>query len=644
MNAFGLSGTSPKERQRCANMPAQGNALGLPPSGASPERANHDSTALSGLAASFVKPRALPWAGMFAGLWPSERKFGCGALVALMAVVAPSFAASLTCEGVLGNSGEQGTALVRFAAEPAKGMGVAYDRFGSLWDRGGAGVLNRYALDGRLLGTYRIAKEAGDSDQLALAGDTLVLLIRGALFTLPITAPAGAEAQPLKVSADAISFHANSTQLAARSKDDVFLFDTVTGTKTPVATVKGASELELGPDGAVYVAAGGKLRKFVNGAEVTEGWPKGRPGDRAQLLDGFWFGHAWHTTIRRFTAQMEPAPGVALGGSSGSFIGHLDQNADLFIGRGLAKVRDNVFAVSGVSGIPQLLEWQDDRQQFEIVRRLGSVPVCRGLGLDRAGNVWHLAGTWRWEDGPDAPMRLGINSLDHPGIGPAAMLDDDTLVAPGSLWGKPTIVSGKLTKEVSAQRIEKATALPLKDTCGSVIYRRENRLLLLVLDAAGKAQSFNLSNEGRYVSDAGPVELKTVTPVKTWTALAMRDAGTLLAAADGAVIEFEPDGGVNWIEKRRWNSWGAQADEKFGATIAISADTGRLWVADRERQRVLCFDLATGKLLAAFGIPDKPGDDLGTLNAPETIAARGERAVVFDRGNQRLVKLRFKAL
>ncbi len=564
--------------------------------------------------------------------------------LAAFLVVVPCFAGSLTCEGVLGNSGEQGAALVRFAAEPARGMGVAYDRFGSLWDRGGAGVLNRYALDGRLLGSYRIAKEAGDSDQLALAGDTLVLLIRGTLFTLPVTASAGSEAQPLKVGADAISFHAHGTQLAARSKDDVFLFEIATGAKTPVATVKGASELELGPDGAVYVTTGDKLRKFVNGAEIKDGWPKGRPGDRAQLLDGFWFGHAWHTTIRRFTAQMEPAPGVALGGSSGSFIGHLDQNADLFIGRGLAKVSDNVFAVSGAAGIPQLIEWQDDRQQFEIVRRIGSVPVCLGLGLDRAGNVWHLAGTWRWDDRPDAPMRLGINTLEFPGIGPAAMLDDDTLVAPGNMWGKPTIVSGRLTKEVSAQRIEKATALPLKDTCGSAVYRRENHLLLLVLDAAGRAQSFNLSNDGRYVSDAGAVELKTAAPVKAWTALAMRDAGTLLAAADGAIVEFAPDGAENWIEKRRWNSWGAKPDEKFGASISIAADAGRLWVADRDRQRVVCFDLASGKPLGTFGAPDKPGDDLGTLNAPETIAARGERAVVFDRGNQRLVKLRFKAL
>ena len=152
--------------------------------------------------------------------------------------------------------------------------------------------------------------------------------------------------------------------------------------------------------------------------------------------------------------------------------------------------------------------------------------------------------------------------------GPATMLDDDTLVAPGSMWGKADGCLRQADEGSGAQRIEKATALPLIDTCGSVIYRRENRPAPDCPRCHGtRRTSFNLSNEGRYVSDAGPVELKTVTPVKIWTTLAMRDAGTLLAAADGAVIEFEPDGGVNWIEKRRWNSWGAQFDEKFGATI-----------------------------------------------------------------------------
>src|SRR4051812_41595275 len=90
------------------------------------------------------------------------------ALLLLAALAAQ--AESLTCVGVLGNSGEQGKALVRFGDKPARGIGVMCDRFGALWDRGGAGVLNRYAADGRLLGQYRIPDGTNNSDQLALAG------------------------------------------------------------------------------------------------------------------------------------------------------------------------------------------------------------------------------------------------------------------------------------------------------------------------------------------------------------------------------------------------------------------------------------------------------------------------------------------
>ena len=62
----------------------------------------------------------------------------------LLLASTPAFAGSLTFSGVLGNSGEQGTALVKFGLTPAHGMGVVYDKYGTLWDRGGDTVLNRY--------------------------------------------------------------------------------------------------------------------------------------------------------------------------------------------------------------------------------------------------------------------------------------------------------------------------------------------------------------------------------------------------------------------------------------------------------------------------------------------------------------------
>src|SRR5688500_4347320 len=100
-------------------------------------------------------------------------------------LVAGVHGATLTSDGVLGNSGEQGSTLIRFNGEPATGLGIAYDRFGTVWDRAGKGTLNRYTLDGRLIAQYRMPAQMGVTDQVVLAGDTLVFLLQRRLYTLP---------------------------------------------------------------------------------------------------------------------------------------------------------------------------------------------------------------------------------------------------------------------------------------------------------------------------------------------------------------------------------------------------------------------------------------------------------------------------
>jgi len=558
-------------------------------------------------------------------------------LVVLLCGVAAG--GELVCEGILGNSGEQGKSLVRFGdASRVRGMGVACDRFGSLWDRAGDGVLNRYAPDGRLLAQCRIPRGGGQRDQVTLVGDTLVLLIGDGLCTLPIAAPAGAEAKPLGRRADCISFGSLNGRLASAIKGEVSLVDPASGEATQIAAVAGTDAVEIGPDGAIYAMANGRVHKLIGGQPATDGWPKGAPGERFQFLDGYWFGHGWHGTIRRFNAALEPSPGVVLGGASGSFIGHLDQNSELSNGRGLAKLRENLYAVSGLGGILHLLQWNDEKQQMEIVRRIGAVPACRGLGLDRQGNVWWFAGSWRWDDRPDTPLRFGVNAAEFPGIGQAVMLDNDQMVAPGYLWGKPAIYRGSLTGEVRCDRIEKGLELK-KGFVGSAVYEKERRLVLLVIDKAGKSQSFAVGSDGSFQAGLGPAQLRTAGETKEWTALAMGSPTLLLGAVDGQVVELRPDG-ADWKEAQRWSSWAAAPSEKLGARIHIAADSGRVWISDRERHRVLVFDGGkTRRPLAAFGQLDKPGDDLHSLAFPETLAARGNRAVVYDSGNQRLMKL-----
>lgn len=554
----------------------------------------------------------------------------------------------LRCDGALGNSGEQGATLVRFGpnayARQCGGVGVAVDRFGTLWSRGGDGVLNRYAIDGRQLAQFDIprnGRQSGFADHLALVGDLLVLQINRALWTLPVTASPGSVPTPLKLGATHISFNSLDNSILAADENKVLWIDVRSGAKRPLTTMDSQVQfVEVGPGGTAWVVENGRVHQFVEGRElISSGWPRPSQGDRPQFLGGFWFTTAYHGTLRRFNAAMEADPGVVLGGGSGSFIGHLDENPDVEQPRGVAQVREGLYAVCGAHGIVHLLVWQPQRQQFDIVRRIGCLPICRGLGLDRLGNIWCNSGVWHWDDRPDTPLEHGIPPLEGLGAGQVAMLDADTMIASYRTQTKLAFVHGSLDKEAVRELIDKAPPLR-NDPCGAAVYRTARRLVFLVVDAAGQARAFYVGSDGKYATAAPAVALRTAQPLRRWTTLGMEDDQTLVAAADGQVIRFSRVGN-DWMETGRWNSWGSHAAERFGDEIHLAADADRLWVSDTLRHRVLVFALKAElrKPIAVFGAADRAGDDLLSLSRPTTIAASGRRAVVYDSENQRLLKM-----
>jgi hypothetical protein len=158
--------------------------------------------------------------------------------------------------------------------------------------------------------------------------------------------------------------------------------------------------------------------------------------------------------------------------------------------------------------------------------------------------------------------------------------------------------------------------------------------VFLLIDDRNAARAFRINPGDKVGAPLGAVQLKTRTPVKAYRSLAMQDPETLLAAADGAVIRFARDGS-GWKETDRFSG----GEDGFGKEIDIACDAGRLWVADTERHRVLCYAAPTRAPIAAFGRADQAGSALDRLDRPTTIAARGGRCVVFDSANQRLVKL-----
>lgn len=552
----------------------------------------------------------------------------------------------LVLAGILGNSGEQGKTLVQFGPKPASGLGVVYDKYGTLWDRGGSGTLNRYALDGRLIATYPIDTVEFNSDKITQVGDTIILLLNKKLYTLSVDAPSGTAPTPLGVDADAISFGTIGTKIAILQNNSISILDFTAKTILPILTTPlpeaaagspnaNVRDFDLKPDGSVLASYDGKtVRLFKEGHEVTDGWPRPSPGVRIQWIDHFWYGQFGHGTIRRFNADMEATPGVVLGGGSGSFIGHVDENDELdATGRGLAKIDDSTMAISGPFGVVQLLHWNEPKQQYEVVRRIGAVQSCKGIALNKQGDLWVKGGSWKWTDRPGTPRQNGTPIAD---IGQVSMLPNDTFSCACSRNGT-NVFAGTFTWHIDLSQL---TDLPKDLLQGSAIYKNADKHTnLLLINDQGLAYLFQIDTSGRFQKELGKVDLHTAPVVKKWTSLGMADEDTLMAAGDGAVLEMKRSG-LGWTDGKRWNGWGSNdAASKFGPEIYLSTDSNHLWVSDTKRHRVLCFSLDTGEPIATFGEVDKPGNDLTHLQEPQVIIGRGDRAALYDSGNQRIVKL-----
>jgi len=549
---------------------------------------------------------------------------------------ASAHAGSLTFSGVLGNSGEKGATLVKFGLAPANGLGVICDKYGTLWDRAGDGILNRYASDGRLVATYPIASSNLQGDSIALNGDQVILLLNRKLYALSVDAPSGTAPADLGIEADLSSRSVAQGKLSLLRDNSLLLLDLASKSEQTILnpTSSDVRGIEIRSDGSVVtVNSDRKCHLIQDGKEATtDGWPHSSPGTPLQFLDNYWYGFNWNGTIHRLNSDFEADPGVILGGGSGAFIGHVDGNAELGSGKGLASMGADNFAVSGFFGTMHLMHWDKEKAQMQIIRRVGAIPACTGLALNRQGDIWFNVGRWRWSDGPMAPLQdcIGANET-----GQVTMLPNDYFVGI-ALRGGMNLETGRFTFDVHLAPLKTEPPKPVQ---ASVVYPvSTNEDVFLSIDNQGSGCAYGISPEGEFHKIIGPMKLAAVQPVADWTSLAMKDKDTMLAGADGHVLELVRDG-PTWRETKRWNSWGSGDDAHFGARLFLSADGDHLWVSDTQRHRVLCFSLGSGNLIASYGHLDASGNDLAHLNSPQVIIGREKRAVFFDSGNQRLVKL-----
>lgn len=585
-------------------------------------------------------------------------------LVMALVVVNQASALQFTCAGVIGNSGEQGAFLVKMTTDPAYrghntsiGMGVAVDKTGSLWTRFNEPVLARLSEDGRQYASFKIPPSCDPSDQITTVGDTVVLLIRGGVYTLSVNSTNGAAALPLPIRAAGISTVSHEGRLAAVGDNQLFMFDPVAGRQETLATIQDASQVEMDDAGSIYVitranmfAREGCVHKFVGSYETTgNGWPKKWGYSRTvalQFVDGYFYLGGWF--LSRLNRELEIDPGTILG-MQGEFVIGVggEWHADLGMVRGIVGLRPGLFAVAGGSGKIFILEWREGQKQMHISRCLGATPFCTTLEVNDKGDVFFDRVYEEWGDTPEIPSR-------SPPAKFANMTGYMTRLAPDVMVNLTSWAHGNSPVSFivnSGKRFEQSKWIPREDgelaidynkPLPSVAFKRGKESFLLHFKADGSSgRLLKLFEKGQYrgmgpESALIPANGATLSHISSlgWN----KGTGTLLAADGGFVIEFEADGD-NWKEKGRWNSWGTASDETFGKAIWLAVDEDKLLVSDRDRHRVVCLDLASRKLLGTFGVTDSAGNTLDRLDCPERVAINGNRAVIFDKGNQRIVKL-----
>ncbi len=560
--------------------------------------------------------------------------------VALLAAVVPAVAqpVAIRSAGVLGNSGEAGDTLVRFdgRVDPRAALiGLGVDPDGFIWSFSGTGSVSRYSVDGRRLASHPVPRGAGRGRMfLAVVGHQVLLLGNERLHTLDARAESGAAFAETPHRARAISTSSIDGRIALITPDnELAVLDVPSGRAVSRGALpEGARNnfIVLLPDGSLIIDR--NLKIAADGGQTRVNLP----GSWPVFVGGHLYAFAWHTTIHRVDDNGSPSPGVVLGGSSGSFIGTLPKDGEIHHPIGLVVLGGGRFAIAGALGVIHILEWDEARRAFAGVRRIGAVHRSSGLAVDRQGRVWWNCGYWDWTDGPATYPRNTLHMTDDEGW-QMAMLASDAMVGLSTQSNRRVLVVGAIDPE-PRNRFDRgvhavADSLPANPT-GALVLGAPGREEGVFVNARGEGARLSLHPDGRHRALLGKVRIKTASAEPGITSLGRTPRDGVIVADGGTIVRVRA-AGETWTETARITGWG---DQRFGAKIHLATDDDRLWVSDADNHRVLLFRLTEEGPLEAPVI--FTGDEvIGALKTPGRIAARGDRAVVVDEGNQRLVRL-----
>lgn len=599
-------------------------------------------------------------------------------------------AVELTFAGILGNSGGEGPTVIR-STVGRNGGGGAVDAQGRIFTGGGDRILV-LSRRGNLLWETRLPKPGWvlGGPTFAIAGKylyfvagpparyegnynylwnpfTLVEPNLCRVATVPdsvpevLAAPAtfrwlgswwGGEvtvtAAPGRTSAY-VGFPPARVSNGSYSRDGYCVLEAKPdGTLTKVyESATGGGRVSVDESGSFYLGGGATVRKFDAAWQPVPGFaakvlpslgavPTGYSGAVMLTKDAIWdMGH--YGFVGRYTRDMRPNPGVLVQWEHA--LSWVAQIADAPDGEYYIKSDDALYVATVV----------DDR--LVLRRRFGSLPRVSCLVLTPAGYVAvGCDARMLWFD--FAAEACAAAPVKSEYAGPIAQGMADGEIGALALAVNPGYQPQEYVPTPKGIALVRYAAEPPK--AGS------NHPQTLAtgefdgrLDALTQVGTWYFALDGRngriVRSDAkepcnfAPFALPLAGPPTAISVLARK---CLLVAAGGAVHCFALAADGTPTQLWAWRGGAAPADT-FGTELHLALFGHALLVADSRRHCVRLFEF--GELFdqppvptALYGEPDRPGHDFAHVDTPTIVSLSDSRAVVYDSGNQRIVKLRLR--
>ena len=595
--------------------------------------------------------------------------------------------------GVLGNSGVAGSSLVRVntSLKTRDGQGLRsggfVDRDARVWLSGGDAI-NCLDFEGRLLARHKLEPAGSRIDTSAFAVLDGVLYSFGhlpkpdpktrsdtALFAVPMTG--GGAAEPVAafgeipghtvgvlsaVPRDGKLVYAYAVEQAGSKRIVIAAFDPRTKSRDTLLEVAGVtpSGLAVSRDGkSVYL--GGNFGLYIganqhhpNASEIVHLNWEGKELWRRVCLDtpaeptqfrgivsaagGSLWDTAWYGFLARFDRDGRSAPGKIA--SWDMRIPYVTQvvdvrgSMDLLPPRGVSETLDPLLLTQTSPEQAHLAVWDDEAGTLTLERRYGSLPEPGNVALSADGWV-NVGGLWwRFDDAASAAPAFA----NHAGAcSPGAWRDD--WVCSLTLGDRAIPCTARPAFGRGSAALDHGSPAPFAKVRGfAVAPAADGREPPAYATEGGTNRIWRSTMEARQWAprkDWKPLECGSV---KAPGDIAVLGDGSLVVVDGGSIVKLEAAGDT-LAEKARLSQWGEKAGEAFGKNLRLAADGARILVADTDRHRVLLVDAGTFQPLAQCGQTDVAGTGVDALDQPTAVAIAGRRAVVYDAGNQRIVKL-----